>query len=68
MAAGVCPHSGTEAPLYVEGQRFVTGKATGLHAQEHGFLFLRINDDIRIDNDGWVAVQIDSFETEELLP
>ena len=42
--------------------------AAELQAQEHGILFLRINDDILTDNDGWVAVQIDSFETEELLP
>jgi len=25
MSAGVCPHSITEAPLYVMGQRFVIG-------------------------------------------
>jgi len=31
-------------------------------------LVLRINDDILTDNDGWVVVQIDSSETEELLP
>jgi len=66
-ATAVYPRSSTEAPLYIKGQRFVIGKATELQAQEHGILFLRINDDILTDNDGWVAVQIDSYETEELL-
>ena len=68
MAAAVCPHSTTEAQPYVKGQRFVIDKATELQAQEHGVLFLRINDDVLTDNDGWVAVQIDSSEAGELLP
>lgn len=68
MATAAYPHWITEAPLYVKGQRFVIDKATELQAQEHGILFLRINDDILTDNGGRVAVQISSFEAEELLP
>ena len=68
MATAVNPHSLTKAQRYIKGQRFVIGKATELQAQEHGVLFLRINDDILTDNDGWVAVQIDSSDTGELLP
>ncbi len=68
MATAVCPHWITEAPLYIKGRRFVISKATELQAQEHGIPFLLIKDDILTDSDGRVAVQIDSFETEELLP
>lgn len=49
-------------------QRFVIGKAAELQAQEHGILFVRINDDILTDHAGWVVVQIGPFETEERLP
>lgn len=52
MAAGVCPHSITEAPLYVKGQRFVIGKAAKLQAQEHGILYQRFDDEILTDHDG----------------
>jgi hypothetical protein len=68
MAIAVYPHWITEAPLHVRWQRFVIGKAAELQAQEHGILFLRINNDILTDDDGWGAVQVDSFETEEPLP
>ena len=51
MATAIYSHWITEAPLYVKGQRFVIGKATELQAQEHGILFLRINEDILTDND-----------------
>ncbi|MYH63404.1 MAG: hypothetical protein F4148_17180 [Caldilineaceae bacterium SB0675_bin_29] len=67
MATAVYPRSITEARLYIKGQRFVIGKATEPQGQEHGVLFLRINYDILTDNDGWVAVQIDSSEVGELL-
>ena len=50
------------------GRPFLVGKGADLRAQEHGILYLRINDDILSDNDGWVAVQIDVTETEESLP
>ncbi|MCY4115518.1 MAG: hypothetical protein OXF55_01365 [Caldilineaceae bacterium] len=52
MSAGVCPHSITEAPLYVKGQRFVIGKAAKLQAQEHGILYRRFDDEILTDHDG----------------
>ena len=50
------------------GSGFVVGDAVNMQTQEHGILYLRINDDILSDNDGWVAVQIDVIETEESLP
>lgn len=68
MATAVYPHSITEAQLQLKVHRFVIAKATELQAQEHGVLFLHINNDTLTDNDGWVAVQIDSSETGELLP
>ncbi len=50
------------------GQPFRVGGSADVRAQEHGILYLRINDDALSDNDGWVAVQIDVTETEESLP
>ena len=50
------------------GQRFAVGERTTLQAREHGILYLRINDDVLSDNDGWVAARIDVTETEESLP
>ena len=50
------------------GPRFVVGERVTMQAREHGILYLRINDDILSDNDGWVAVHIDVTETEDSLP
>ncbi len=50
------------------GARFIVGQAVNMQAHEHGILYLRINDDILSDNDGWVAVHIDVTETEDSLP
>ena len=50
------------------GPRFVVGERVNLQASGHGILYLRINDDILSDNDGWVAVRIDVTETEDSLP
>ena len=50
------------------GQRMVIGVGNVFQASEHGVIFLRINDDVLTDNDGWVAVQIDVTKTEESLP
>ena len=47
---------------------FVVGAGVNTQAREHGILYLRINDDILSDNDGWVAVHIDVTETEDSLP
>ncbi|MDE0199702.1 MAG: hypothetical protein OXK78_15970 [Caldilineaceae bacterium] len=50
------------------GGRFVVGERLNMQATQHGILYLRINDDILSDNDGWVAVRIDVTETEDSLP
>ena len=50
------------------GLRFVVGESANMQAREHGILYLRINDDILSDNDGWVAVRIDVTETEDSPP
>ena len=50
------------------GPRFIVGAGLNTQAREHGILYLRINDDILSDNDGWVAVHIDVIETEDSLP
>lgn len=50
------------------GLRFVVGESANMQAREHGILYLRINDDILSDNDGWVAVRIDVTETEDPPP
>ena len=50
------------------GPRFVVGERVNTQARAHGILYLRINDDILSDNDGWVAVRIDVTETEDSLP
>ncbi len=50
------------------GGRFVVGERINMQATQHGILYLRINDDILSDNDGWVAVRIDVTETEDSLP
>jgi hypothetical protein len=50
------------------GQRFAVGKRATLQAREDGILYLRINDDVLSDNDGWVAVRINVTETEDSLP
>ena len=50
------------------GLRFVVGEGLNTQAREHGILYLRINDDILSDNDGWVAVRINVTETEDSLP
>ncbi len=50
------------------GGRFVVGERINMQATQHGILYLRINDDILSDNDGWVAVRIDVTQTEDALP
>ena len=50
------------------GARFIVGKRLNMQASQHGILYLRINDDVLSDNDGWVAVHIDVTETEDSLP
>ena len=50
------------------GLRFVVGESANMQAREHGILYLRINDNILSDNDGWVAVRINVTETEDSLP
>ena len=49
------------------GRPFVVGKGADLIAREPGILYLRINDDILSDNDGWVAAQVDVTKTEESI-
>ena len=51
-----------------EGYRFIVGERVDMQAPQKGILYLRINDDILSDNDGWVAVRIDVTETEDSLP
>lgn len=51
-----------------KGYRFIVGNRVDMQAPQKGILYLRINDDILSDNDGWVAVRIDVTETEESLP
>ena len=50
------------------GQRFPVGERATLQAREDGILYLRINDDVLSDNDGWVAARIDVTATEDSLP
>ena len=51
-----------------QGYRFIIGERVDMQATQNGILYLRINDDILSDNDGWVAVRIDVIETEDSLP
>ncbi len=50
------------------GQLFNVGADATFQAWEHGILYLRINDDILSDNDGWVAAQVDVTQTADTLP
>lgn len=50
------------------GLHFVVGESVKMQSSDQGILYLRINDDILSDNDGWVAVRIDVTETEDSLP
>lgn len=50
------------------GMRFIVGEGVNMLSNEHGILYLRINDDILSDNDGWVGVQIAVTETVDSLP
>ncbi|MDE0141825.1 MAG: hypothetical protein OXI80_13445 [Caldilineaceae bacterium] len=50
------------------GGRFVVGEGVNMQATRHGILYLRINDDVLSDNDGYVAVRIEVTETEESQP
>jgi len=50
------------------GGRFVVGERINMQATQHGILYLRINDDILSDNDGWVAVRINVTETDDSRP
>ena len=50
------------------GGRFFVGEHINKQATQHGILYLRINDDILSDNDGWVSVRIDVTETEDSMP
>ncbi len=50
------------------GQLFNVGAGATFQAWEHGILYLRINDDILSDNDGWVSAQVDVTQTADTLP
>lgn len=50
------------------GERFAIGEGAKFQARQHGILYMRINDDMLTDNDGWVAVRVDVTETAETLP
>jgi hypothetical protein len=50
------------------GAPFWVGKGTTVQAQEAGDLYLRINDDILSDNDGWVETQVWVETPEEESP
>ena len=50
------------------GRLFGVGERATFQAREHGILYLRINDDVLSDNDGWVAAHIDVTETADTLP
>lgn len=41
------------------GEPFLVGKHTSIYAPAGGMLYLRIDDDILTDNEGWVDVQVD---------
>ncbi len=41
-----------------KGEPFLVGKSVTFEAQQAGFLYLRINDDILSDNEGYVTVEI----------
>ncbi|RIK37152.1 MAG: hypothetical protein DCC57_21865 [Chloroflexi bacterium] len=47
------------------GAPFLVGKYNRIPVSETGTLYLRINDDILSDNEGWVEVQIDVQPAEE---
>ena len=47
-----------------EGEIFYVGKGTRVFAQEFGTLYLRINDDILYDNEGWVSVEVTVIQSE----
>jgi hypothetical protein len=42
-----------------EGQPFIIGRGRTIYADRSGQLYLRINDDILSDNEGFVNVEID---------
>ena len=48
-----------------EGNIFYVGRATSIPVQNFGALYLRINDDILSDNDGWVGVEVTVIQPEE---
>ena len=50
------------------GRHFAVGERATFQAWEHGILYLRINDDVLGDNDGWVAAQVDVKQTADTLP
>jgi len=50
------------------GGRFVVGERVNMQATQNGTLYLRINDDILSDNDGWVAVRINVTATDDSRP
>jgi len=48
-----------------EGDIFYVGRTTDILVQDFGTLYLRINDDILSDNDGWVSVEVTVMQPEE---
>lgn len=50
------------------GAPFLVGRGTRVQAAERGKLYLRINDDILSDNEGWVEVQVRVETPEEENP
>jgi hypothetical protein len=48
------------------GEPFYVGKRVIWQAEQDGFLYLRIDDDILSDNDGWVTVEISISPAESL--
>jgi hypothetical protein len=50
------------------GQPFLVGTGTRWYADQAGLLYLRIDDDILSDNEGWVTVAVTVTPKAELEP
>ena len=73
LAPGFYPVAGVAGGVLLgrigeAGRHFEVGERATFQAREHGILYLRINDDVLGDNDGWVAAQFDVTETADTLP
>lgn len=55
---GVVPGGVLIGRIGESGAPFVVGRGTSIVAPERGMLYLRINDDILSDNEGWVEVGV----------